>query len=283
MKILRNIIIVFLVAMMLTSCTGSMSFEIPKDATLGGGFQYGIFQGFVVYPIGVLINELTLLTGGKAAIAMIITTIIVRTISLPVTIKGQLATRGLQELQPKMQAIEEKYRGRNDDASKQKKAQEMQQIYQSMGVNPISGMLYPFVTLPLFMGVWRATNLTAVIKDAQPFLGLFDLGKAPKDLILSGQYQYIILIAAVVVLQVIQFRLTNHLSTKRNKENKSYVQNDRANMMQKQMGIMMYVMAAMMGFMSLTLISAMSVYLSVSALVSIAQAFYIDRAIRKAD
>lgn len=281
MKILRNIIIVFLVIMMLTSCTGDLSFVIPADAKIDGGFQYGIFQGFIVYPIGVLINELTLLTG-SAAFAMIITTIIVRMITLPVTLKGQLATRGMQDLQPKIQALEEKYRGRKDEAAQQRKSQEMQQIYQSMGVNPMSGMLYPFLSLPLFMGVWRATSMVSVIKDSQPFMGLFDLGEAPKDQILAGNYAYIILIVLVVVSQVIQFRLTNHLTTKRNKENKTYVQDTRLNMMQKQMGIMMYVMAVMMGFMSLTLISAMSVYLTVSALISIGQAFYIDKVMRKA-
>lgn len=282
MKILKNIIIVFLVVMMLTSCTGSLNFEIPADATIDGGFQYGIFQGFVVYPLGILINKLTTITG-SAAVAMIITTIIVRMITLPVTIKGQLATRGMQELQPKIQALEEKYRGRKDEAAQQRKAQEMQQIYQSAGTNPMSGMLYPFLSLPLFMGVWRATSLVTVIKTAEPFLGIFNLGMAPREAITSGNYVYIILIILVVVSQVIQFRLTNHLTTKRNKSKKSYVQDPKADMMAKQMSIMMYVMAAMMGFMSLTLISAMSVYLTVSALISIGQAFYIDKVMRKAD
>lgn len=282
MKIIKNIFIVFLVVMMLTSCSGTMIFEIPPDASIGGGFQYGLFQGFIVYPIGFIINNLTVLTG-SAAVAMIITTIIIRSITLPATIKGQLATRQMQELQPKIQAIEEKYRGREDQGATQRKQAEMQKIYQDMGVSPIGGMLYPFLSLPFFMGVWRATTLVTVIKDADPFLGLFNLGVTPQSAISNGEYVYVVLIVLVVVSQVIQFRLTNHLSTKRNKESKTYIHNPKADAMAKQMNIMMYVMAAMMGFMSFTLMSAMSVYLIVSALISMGQAFYIDNVMRKAE
>ncbi len=267
--------------MILTSCAGDMNFTIPADATIGGGFKYGIFQGFIVYPVGVLINYLSVIIG-SSAIAMILTTIVVRTITLPVTLKGQMASRGLQELQPKIQEIEEKYRGRTDDASKQRKAAEMQKIYSGSGSNPMTGMLYPFLSLPIFMGVWRATSMSDVIKHAEPFVG-FSMGISPKSAFGSGDYHYLILILLVGVTQFIQFRLTNHLTKKRNQASKSYRHNPQADKMNKQMGIMMYGFTVVMMVMSFSLISAMSIYLTVSALISIAQAFYIDRALRKVD
>ncbi|MDL2211284.1 YidC/Oxa1 family membrane protein insertase [Erysipelotrichaceae bacterium OttesenSCG-928-M19] len=281
MKIVKNVLIVFLVTMILTSCAGNMNFTIPVDATLGGGFQYGIFQGFIVYPIGVLINKLTAIIG-VAAIAMILTTIIVRTVTLPVTLKGQMASRGMQELQPKIQELEDKYRGRTDESSKQRKAAEMQKIYQSMDVNPMSGMLYPFLSLPIFMGVWRATSMSEIIKVSEPFLG-FALGVSPQTALGNGEFHYLILMLLVGVTQFVQFRLTNHLTTQRQKDSKSYRYNPQAEKMNKQMGIMMYGFTIMMVFMSFTLISAMSIYLTVSALISIAQAFYIDRFMRKVE
>jgi len=45
----------------------------------------------------------------------------------------------------------------------------------------------------------------------------------------------------------------------------------------------MYVFTLLMVGMSFTLISAMSIYLTISALISIAQAFYTDRIMRKVD
>lgn len=281
MKIIKNILVVFLIVMILTSCAGNMSFTIPTDAAIGDGFKYGIFQGFIVYPIGVLINYFTVLIG-SSAIAMILTTIIVRTITLPVTLKGQMATKGLQELQPKIQEIEEKYRGRTDDTSKQRKAAEMQKLYSGSGNNPMVGMLYPFLSLPVFMGVWRATSMSEVITHAPSFIG-FSMGVSPKDAFGTGDYHYLILMLLVGVTQFIQFRLTNHLTQKRNKDSKSYRFNPQAEKMNKQMGIMMYGFTIVMVIMSFSLISAMSVYLIVSALISIVQAFYIDRAMRKVD
>lgn len=282
-KVVKNILIIFLVIMMLTSCTGNWDFTIQPDAPAFSGFDYGIFQGFIVFPIGWVINQITLITG-SAAVAMIITTIIIRSITLPATIKGQLATRQMQSLQPKIQAIEEKYRGLDDQASKQRKQADMAKLYQNMGISPFGGMLYPFLSLPFFMGVWRATQAVDVIKTDEPFLGIFNLGISPQTAIMdNGNFIYIILIVLVVVTQVIQFRISNHLTKKRNKSSKSYIHNPKADAMQKQMSIMLYVMAVVMGFMSFTLISAMSIYLTVSALISLAQAFYIDRVVRKSE
>lgn len=282
-KVVKNILIIFLVIMMVTSCTGNWDFTIKPDAPALSGFDYGIFQGFIVFPIGWIINQLTLITG-SAAIAMIITTIIIRSITLPATIKGQLATRQMQSIQPKIQALEEKYRGLDDQASKQRKQADMAKIYQEMGISPFGGMLYPFLSLPFFMGVWRATQSVVVIKQDAPLFGIFELGVSPQEAITNnGNFTYIILIVLVVVTQVIQFRVSNHLTKKRNKASKSYVHNPKADSMQKQMSVMLYVMAVVMGFMSFTLISAMSVYLTVSALISLAQAFYIDRVVRKSE
>ena len=281
MKIFRNIIIIFMVIMMLTSCSGNMKFVIPPDAALDSGFQYGWFQGCIVMPLGVIINKLTVVCG-SALVAMIIVTLIVRAITLPVTIKGQIAGKAMQELQPKMMQLEDKYRGRDDEASKQKKAQEVQKIYSSMGVNPIGGMLYPFVSLPLFMGVWRATSLSELIKEAPPVIG-FHMGISPYAAFQDGGYQYIIMVVAVALAQFLQFKITNHLTTKRNKDSKSYRYNPKQTTMQKQMKIMMYGFTIMMAVMAATLITAMSVYLIVSALISIAQAYYIDHYLRKVD
>ncbi|WP_423363533.1 membrane protein insertase YidC [Mycoplasma sp. P36-A1] len=280
MKYLKNILVVFLVAMLLTSCAGSQQYTIPVDAQLTGGFQYGIFQGFIVYPIGILINKLTILLG-SAGLAMIITTIIVRTITLPVTMKAQMATKGMSELQPKMAAIEEKYRGREDEHSKQRKAQDMQKLYSDMDVNPLTSMMYPFLSMPIFMGVWRATNQTeAITTGTNTFLG-YILGATPAEQIGQGNYTYIIIMLLVGITQFVQFKLSNHLTSQRNKSKKSYKTNPKADAMQKQMGMMTYIFTAMMVFMSYTLATAMSFYLIISAVISIFQAFYIDKKMKE--
>jgi len=282
MKIIKNILIVFLVAMLLTSCQGNWDFTVPMQGPIDGGFAHGIFQGFVVYPIALLINWITSHIG-SAGIAMIITTIVVRSITLPVTMKAQLATRGMQEMQPKMAAIEEKYRGRDDEQSKMRKAQDMQKMYAEMGMNPFSSMLYPMLSMPIFMGVWRATQAAdAIVGEGTTFLG-FQLGSTPQVEIGHGHFLYIAIMLLVGISQFVQFRLTNHLQKQRNASNKAYRVSEQQEKMQKQMGSMTYVFTAMMVFMSFTMKTAMSFYLIVSACVSIVQAFYIDKKMRESN
>ena len=281
MKIIRNILTIFLVIMLLTSCSGTMTFEIPENAQIDGGFEYGIFQGFLVYPIGVLINHLTIWLG-SSAIAMIITTLIVRSITLPFTIKAQLATRGMQEMQPKIQEIEAKYKGRTDANATQQKQKEIQKIYSEMDGNPMMGILTQFLTFPLFMAVWRATSYATVIKGAEPIFGI-SLGKTPMDAFAAGEYYYLVVLVLVAVTQFVSFKLSNHLSTKRNKEAKNYKPNPQADKMAKNMGFMVYGFTGIMLVMSFTLITAMSLYLICSALISIGQAYYIDHKMREAN
>jgi YidC/Oxa1 family membrane protein insertase len=278
LKAIKYVVITFLVLMLLTSCQGDQKYTIAKQAVLGDGMEHGIFQGLVVYPIGILINWLTTYIG-NAGFAMIITTIVIRGITLPLTIKGQMASREMQKLQPKIQAIQEKYRGRDDNISKQQQAIETQKIYAELGVSPFGSMLYPFLSLPLFMGVWRATSTLEIMKHNANFFG-FDLGITPRDAIVNnGNYTYLILIILVAITQFLQFKLSNHLTKKRNANNphSTYQPSAQQSAMEKQMGIMMYFFTAMMVFMSLSLISAMSVYLTISALISIGQAYYIDQ------
>lgn len=279
-KIIKNILIVFLVVNLLFSCAGDSKTLISQTATLQDGFNAGIFQGLIVYPIGILINNLTL-TLGSAGLAMVITTIIVRSITLPVTIKTTQSQKIMQSIQPKMADIDEKYRGREDQASKQKKMMEQQKLYTELGVNPLSSLIYPFLSLPIFMGVWRATQLSVVINQTSAsFLG-FSLGTTPGNAIASGQYQYAILIVLVGIIQYIQFKLTTHLTKKRNESDKNYRVNPKADALSKQMSIMAYIFPVIMMFMSLSLASAMSIYLFVSGLITIAQSFYVDSVMRK--
>jgi YidC/Oxa1 family membrane protein insertase len=253
---------------------------IPLNGHLRDGFSHGIFQGVLVYPIGMLVNFLSTHLG-SAGVAMIITTLIVRTITLPITVKSQMATKSMSELQPKMAVIEEKYRGRDDQQSKMRKNQEIQKMYSELGVNPMSGMLYPFMSLPLFMATWRATSMAASITDpSATFLG-FSLGTTPHTAITSGHWQYVIVMVLVGISQFAQFKVTNHLTKQRNKSNKSYISNPKAEGMQKQMGMMTYGFTLVMIFMSFNLQTAMSFYLITSALVSLVQAFYIDKKMKE--
>ena len=67
-------------------------------------------------------------------VAIIIMTVLVKLILYPLTKKQIESTKAMMELQPKMKAIQEKYK---DD--KQRLNMELANLYKSEGVNPLAG------------------------------------------------------------------------------------------------------------------------------------------------
>jgi YidC/Oxa1 family membrane protein insertase len=63
--------------------------------------------------------------------------------------------------QPELQALQKKYKGKTDQESRQKMAQEQMEIYKRTGSNPLSSCLPLLVQMPIFSGLFF------VLSDAQ--------------------------------------------------------------------------------------------------------------------
>ena len=68
--------------------------------------------------------------------AIILLTVIVKMATYPLTKKQIQSMKAMQRLQPKMKAIQEKYKG-----DKMKANEALAQLYKSEGVNPLAGCL----------------------------------------------------------------------------------------------------------------------------------------------
>ncbi len=88
---------------------------------------------------------------GSGGIAIIIFTIIVRTLILPVTVKSIRSMKSMQDIQPKIKELQKKHKG-----DKVKLQQETMALYQTYGVNPVAGCLPALIQIPIFFGVYRA-------------------------------------------------------------------------------------------------------------------------------
>lgn len=116
---------------------------------------------------------------GSGGLAIIIFTIIVRTLILPITIKSTKSMKAMQDVQPKIKELQKKYKG--DRARIQ---QETMALYSAYGVNPVAGCLPALIQLPIFFGVYRAIHALSstdsgiwhgsflwlpTLKDADPY------------------------------------------------------------------------------------------------------------------
>lgn len=91
---------------------------------------------------------------GDVGIAIVVLTIIVRLIIFPVTLKSLKSQKALQELQPKLSALKEKYKG-----DKQGLAKATMELYKSEKVNPAASCLPLLIQLPIFIALYQAMRI----------------------------------------------------------------------------------------------------------------------------
>ena len=82
-------------------------------------------------------------------------TIVVRLLIMPLFVKQIRASRGMQLLQPEMQALQAKYKGKKDPESRQRMNEEMMALYRKHGTNPLASCLPILVQMPIFFALFR--------------------------------------------------------------------------------------------------------------------------------
>lgn len=82
-------------------------------------------------------------------VALLFFTVIIKLVLLPLTIKQLKSTQKMQEIQPEIQKMQQRYK--ND---KEKLNQEMMKLYKEKGVNPAGGCLPMLVQLPILFALF---------------------------------------------------------------------------------------------------------------------------------
>jgi YidC/Oxa1 family membrane protein insertase len=130
--------------------------------------------------------------------AIVLLTIVVKLVTLPLTLKQMASMKAMKRIQPEMQKIKEKYA---DDRVKQ--GQEMQALFGRSGVNPLAGCLPLIVQMPIWFALYSMLG-AAVELVHEPFLWLPDLTK---------QDPYYILPIALGAMMILQNRLMPQATT----------------------------------------------------------------------
>lgn len=167
-------------------------------------------------------------------LAIIGLTLVVRSAIIPLYAKQIKSQRAMQEIQPLLQEINEKYKGRTDQVSVQQKNQETFDLYREHGVKPLASCLplliqMPFIialyrvllnTGPIAAGTWGKPRLGAVTQqvaseiEATKFLGI-PLSTTFKDARALGHTDWmIIIIVMAIVMASIMFSTMWLLSVK---------------------------------------------------------------------
>jgi YidC/Oxa1 family membrane protein insertase len=100
----------------------------------------------------------------------------VRLVTAPLATKQMRSMKRLGELQPRMKAIQDKYR---DD--RQRQSQEMMKLYRESGVNPLGGCMPMLLQIPVFIALYYALQSSIDLRQA-PFVGWIEDLSQPETL-----------------------------------------------------------------------------------------------------
>jgi len=132
---------------------------IPK---LSKSIDWGWFEWFM-RPIFDLLLKLFQLTG-NFGVAIMCLTLIVRGILFPIAQKQFQSMAAMRKLQPKMKAIQERFK---DDKPEQQK--QILKLYQEEKVNPAAGCLPIVLQIPIFFALYKVLVISVEMRH-QPFI-----------------------------------------------------------------------------------------------------------------
>lgn len=177
-------------------------------------------------------------------LAIIIMTIIVKAALYPLSKKQIESTKAMMEIQPKMKALQEKYK---DD--KPRLNAELANLYKQEGINPLAGCLPLIVQMPIMIGI---------------FYGIRDFNYAgPSNFLwmdsISGP-------DPMHILPVLS-ALTTFIQSKQTMPNTSGTQNR----------VMLYFMPIFIGYISMTFPAGLVIYWIVMNIMQISQQFLMNK------
>lgn len=124
--------------------------------------SWGWFQ-IIERPLLWLLKQLFAFVG-NFGVAIILLTIIIRGALFPIAQKQFSSMAGMKAVQPKMKAIQERYK---DD--KQQQQQEIMKLYKDEGVNPLAGCLPLVLQIPIFFALYKVLILAIEMRH-EPFI-----------------------------------------------------------------------------------------------------------------
>lgn len=97
-------------------------------------------------------------SGASWVLAIVGLVLVVRAALIPVFVKQIKSQRNMMLVQPELQKLQKKYKGKTDRESRERMAKEQMELYKRTGSNPLSSCLPLLLQMPIFMGLFFVLN-----------------------------------------------------------------------------------------------------------------------------
>ncbi len=237
-----------------------------------------LFDVLLVDPMTNVLVVLARLFGGNFGLAIIVFTLVMKIVTWPLTASQYKQSRAMQTIQPQMQELQKKYKGKDP----KKLQSETMALYREAGVNPIGCLIPMLVQFPIWIALYQVIQRSLgdtpeslvtlsgrlypipFVHEAVPLnngLLYWNLGQADTSYVLP------FLVAASMYVQQKLITPTPSAATTQQQQQQ-----------QQTMQMMTWMMPLMFGFWSLTVPAGLALYWAVSNLAGIVlQYFYMGR------
>ena len=257
-----------------------------ENKTWQYAWSRGLFEGLLVWPIAALTDNIALsfaksMSAGVASLlAIVIVTIIIRSVMVLATLKQSTMNAKMTELQPEIQKIQNKYPNSNtSQTEKMRVAEETQKLYKKHNIHPFRSMLIMVIQFPVFICVWGALSGSAALSTGS-FLNL-NLSSSISSILFNasewnignggGALTALFLFIFMSIAQAVAMLLPQWMQKIKAKKVIRLGKNPARTQQNKTMQIFTWVMLAMIIFMGFSLASGMGVYWLIGAIFSIGQ------------
>ncbi|MGO1235085.1 MAG: membrane protein insertase YidC [Microbacterium gubbeenense] len=268
----------------------------------------GDFFGTILFPIRWVIEAIlvgwhwvwtTLGLPGNGGLSWVLSVlgvvVVVRLAIFPLFVKQINSQRKMMELGPQMKKVQEKYRGKKDQLSREAQMRETQALYKKHGTSPVSGCLPMLVQMPIFLSLfWTLRDIATWHAEGRGGLNkwlftpekvnefedamLFDIAPLSKTLVDHFQHPIATSTAAIVMMIIlVGLMIATQFTTQLQIVSKNLSPEARQGQAYQMQRIMLYVIPFAMIFSGVFFPLGVVTYWFFNNLWTMAQQFYIIR------
>ena len=245
------------------------------------------FYALFVWPAAAIVTLFLWATknwwgGLNAFLAIFLLLLFIRLLTMAISLKSTLQNEKMSEIQGEVAEINAKYKDAKDAQSKQMKQQEIMALYNKNNVKPFAAFEQMFLTLPIFLIIYRVVTIVRPIKVTVLF-NIWNFAASPLTQIFSnftsGGWTYIFFLILVVASQIFSMKMPQLFAKKRNRNaaSTSDAGKKQYKKTQRTQNIFMIVMCVIVAFSAV----GVGVYWFLNSLFTVAQAWIMHIIITK--
>jgi YidC/Oxa1 family membrane protein insertase len=213
--------------------------------------------------------------------------LVIRAALIPVFVKQIKAQRGMQLLQPDLKKLQDKYKGKTDQLSRQAMAQEQMAMYKKHGTNPFSACLPMLIQMPFFFALFQVLSGISAAKDRGAGIGAlsheqvvqFDASSifgAPLSAVLLRNDSGNVAVTVLTIVMILAMTASQFITQKQIMA-KNMSEEAMASPFMRQQKMMLYILPVVFGVGGINFPIGVLIYWTTTNLWTMAQQFFVIR------